>query len=88
MFKCLDVTLVTTAVCSAMLFLFYLLGDYGKLGHGNNVTQKLPRLILGPFTAKVCIPAFIWLSVMSLVLTSLCYGVVSVSSALSSYRRR
>ena len=30
-------------------------GDYGKLGHGNSVTQKLPRLILGPFTAKVSV---------------------------------
>nr|XP_053648635.1 probable E3 ubiquitin-protein ligase HERC1 isoform X2 [Cherax quadricarinatus] len=28
-------------------------GDYGKLGHGNNVTQKYPRLIAGPLTGKV-----------------------------------
>ncbi|XP_063888404.1 probable E3 ubiquitin-protein ligase HERC1 isoform X2 [Scylla paramamosain] len=28
-------------------------GDYGKLGHGNNVTQKYPRLVAGPLTSKV-----------------------------------
>ncbi|XP_042891775.1 probable E3 ubiquitin-protein ligase HERC1 isoform X3 [Penaeus japonicus] len=28
-------------------------GDYGKLGHGNNVTQKYPRLIAGPLSVKV-----------------------------------
>jgi hypothetical protein len=33
--------------------LFYLLGDYGKLGLGNNTTQKSPKLILGPLNGKV-----------------------------------
>ncbi|EDV21026.1 uncharacterized protein TRIADDRAFT_60369 [Trichoplax adhaerens] len=28
-------------------------GDYGKLGHGNHVTQKSPKLILGPMQGKV-----------------------------------
>ncbi|CAL4080435.1 unnamed protein product, partial [Meganyctiphanes norvegica] len=28
-------------------------GDYGKLGHGNNVTQKYPRLVAGPLNGKV-----------------------------------
>ncbi|XP_071541149.1 LOW QUALITY PROTEIN: probable E3 ubiquitin-protein ligase HERC1 [Panulirus ornatus] len=28
-------------------------GDYGKLGHGNNVTQKYPRIVAGPLTGKV-----------------------------------
>lgn len=27
-------------------------GDYGKLGHGNNVTQKYPRLVAGPLTGR------------------------------------
>lgn len=34
-------------------------GDYGKLGHGNYVTHKQPKLIKGPFSDKVikCIHA-------------------------------
>jgi len=40
-------------VVTVSVLLRRVLGDYGKLGHGNNVTQKLPRLILGPFNAKV-----------------------------------
>ncbi|XP_065224595.1 probable E3 ubiquitin-protein ligase HERC1 isoform X2 [Planococcus citri] len=34
-------------------------GDYGKLGHGNCLTQKQPKLILGPLANKrvVCINA-------------------------------
>lgn len=32
---------------------FSFIGDYGKLGHGNNVTQKYPRLIAGPLSVKV-----------------------------------
>ncbi|XP_068210388.1 probable E3 ubiquitin-protein ligase HERC1 [Palaemon carinicauda] len=28
-------------------------GDYGKLGHGNNVTQKYPRAIAGPLCGKI-----------------------------------
>lgn len=28
-------------------------GDYGKLGHGDVVTHKEPKLILGPFVGKV-----------------------------------
>ncbi|XP_041374032.1 probable E3 ubiquitin-protein ligase HERC1 isoform X2 [Gigantopelta aegis] len=34
-------------------------GDYGKLGHGSNLTQKSPKIIIGPLTSKVvkCISA-------------------------------
>lgn len=37
-------------VCPCLL---YLKGDYGKLGHGNHITQKSPKLILGPLQGKV-----------------------------------
>uniref|UniRef100_A0A0L8HTX3 HECT-type E3 ubiquitin transferase n=1 Tax=Octopus bimaculoides TaxID=37653 RepID=A0A0L8HTX3_OCTBM len=34
-------------------------GDYGKLGHGNTVSQKYPKLIQGPLSGKVvkCVSA-------------------------------
>lgn len=34
-------------------------GDYGKLGHGNCLTQKQPKLITGPLQGKIvkCIHA-------------------------------
>lgn len=34
-------------------------GDYGKLGHGNNTTQKVPRLIAGALSGKIikCVSA-------------------------------
>ncbi|GAB1606906.1 hypothetical protein Ahia01_000973300, partial [Argonauta hians] len=34
-------------------------GDYGKLGHGNTISQKNPKLIQGPLTGKVvkCVSA-------------------------------
>ena len=35
------------------IYIFLLTGDYGKLGHGNSSTQKLPKLIQSPFTGKV-----------------------------------
>ena len=30
-----------------------LLGDYGKLGHGNGITQKYPKLVEGPLKGKM-----------------------------------
>ena len=42
-------------------FIIYL-GDYGKLGHGNNSTQKYPKLVQGPLCAKVTIVSyFTWM---------------------------
>ena len=32
---------------------FICLGDYGKLGHGNNMTMKTAKVIGGPFRNKV-----------------------------------
>lgn len=32
---------------SALYLYFYLLGDYGKLGHGNSTTQRQPKMIGG-----------------------------------------
>ncbi|KAK3097022.1 hypothetical protein FSP39_005665 [Pinctada imbricata] len=34
-------------------------GDYGKLGHGNNSTQKYPKLVQGPLAGKIvkCVAA-------------------------------
>jgi alpha-tubulin suppressor-like RCC1 family protein len=32
---------------------FYIVGDYGKLGHGNCTTQKQPRLVGGALSGKV-----------------------------------
>lgn len=34
---------------------FFFAGDYGKLGHGNNSTQKLPKQVMGPLTGKVVV---------------------------------
>ncbi|KAK2888184.1 probable E3 ubiquitin-protein ligase HERC1 isoform X2 [Channa argus] len=30
-------------------------GEYGKLGHGNNATQKYPKIIQGPLSGKVVV---------------------------------
>lgn len=32
---------------------FYIVGDYGKLGHGNCTTQKQPRLVGGALSGRV-----------------------------------
>jgi alpha-tubulin suppressor-like RCC1 family protein len=32
---------------------FHIVGDYGKLGHGNCTTQKQPRLVAGALSGKV-----------------------------------
>ena len=42
-----------TEKCMFILFVCPLLGNYGKLGHGDNVTHKLPKLIEF-FVGKVC----------------------------------
>jgi E3 ubiquitin-protein ligase HERC1 len=34
---------------------FFVSGDYGKLGHGNTVTQKVPKQVLGPLAGKVVV---------------------------------
>ena len=36
------------------VYLSFLLGDYGKLGHGNSSTIKIPKLISAPLLRKVC----------------------------------
>lgn len=46
-----NITTATLPVYFVMLQLF--IGDYGKLGHGNTLMQKVPKIIQGPFRNKV-----------------------------------
>ncbi len=44
-----------TDLKSHVITKFFVSGDYGKLGHGNTVTQKVPKQVLGPLAGKVVV---------------------------------